>query len=262
MNDRLFERALHQWLEEGSDRTPPAAVDAVLLAIKTTPQQRDLRILRRFTRMPNYLRYAAAVAIVATVGVGALFYFGSGRGVGADPSESPTLPTGTSIPSVAPTATPSPSPEPVAFTSPLYRYTVTVPGDWVATAATIPWQGRTTPIDLSLDKFRGPPASPDFEDVYVASQPLDGMTPDEWMLGYAEAMASSPRDCKGPVDAWAEADVDSLATRRIDLECQGIRLSDVVFVVENRGHLMTGNRDVIALFLSTFEHGEFFGQTP
>ena len=37
-DDRAFERAVDDWLEDGSDRTPRPAVDAVLLAIKTTPQ--------------------------------------------------------------------------------------------------------------------------------------------------------------------------------------------------------------------------------
>lgn len=155
---------------------------------------------------------------------------------------------------------PSPSGVPVSFTSPLYRYTVTVPAGWVVTAATVPWQGQPVPTNSSPDAFRGPPANPDFDDVYVASQQIpDGMTPDAWMLGYAELMAASSRDCKGPIEAWTQADLGSLAIRRIDLECQGIRVSDVVFVVENRGYLMTGNRETIALFLETFEHGEFFG---
>ena len=35
-NDRVFERAILDWLEEGPDRTPPAAVDAVLLATNHT----------------------------------------------------------------------------------------------------------------------------------------------------------------------------------------------------------------------------------
>ena len=32
----LFERAVRDWLEDGSDRTPRPAIDAVLLAVKTT----------------------------------------------------------------------------------------------------------------------------------------------------------------------------------------------------------------------------------
>jgi hypothetical protein len=81
------------------------------------------------------------------------------------------------------------------------------------------------------------------------------MTSAAWMLDYAERMAASGRDCKGPVDAWTDAVVGSQAIRRIDLVCQEIRLSDVAFVVDGTGYVMTGNREVIALFLDTFQPG-------
>jgi hypothetical protein len=37
--------------------------------------------------------------------------------------------------------------------------------------------------------------------------------------------------------------------------CQEIRLSDVAFVVDGTGYVMSGNREVIALFLETFQPG-------
>ena len=69
MSDQLFERAVRDWLEDGSDRTPRPAIDAVLLAVKTTRQERDLRIPRRFTQMPTYMRLAAGIAIVPMHGL-------------------------------------------------------------------------------------------------------------------------------------------------------------------------------------------------
>ena len=90
MSDQLFERAVRDWLEDGSDRTPRPAIDAVLLAVKTTRQERDLRIPRRFTQMPTYMRLAAGIAIVAVVGVGALAYFNGGPNTGAPPTPAPT----------------------------------------------------------------------------------------------------------------------------------------------------------------------------
>jgi hypothetical protein len=47
MSDQLFERAVRDWLDDGSDKTPPTAIEAVLLAAKTTPQERVLGIPRR-----------------------------------------------------------------------------------------------------------------------------------------------------------------------------------------------------------------------
>ena len=99
VSDQLFERAVRDWLEDGSDRTPRPAIDAVLLAVKTTRQERDLRIPRRFKQMPTYMRLAAGIAIVAVVGVGVLAYFTGGPNTGAPPTPAPTT-----------QATPTPSP--------------------------------------------------------------------------------------------------------------------------------------------------------
>jgi len=148
MSDQLFERAVHDWLEDGSDRTPPAAIDAVLLAVKTTPQERDLRIPRRYTVMPTYLRLVAGIAIVAVLGLGAVLYVNRGTGprVGGEPTPSPTL---------APTAAPSPTAAAAAtlgpldttawttFTSSEYGFSVGHPPDWTVIPATRGWSFAT-----------------------------------------------------------------------------------------------------------------------
>ena len=141
MSDRQFDRAVRGWLDDGSDRTPPAAIDAVLLAVKTTSQERDLRILRRTTQMPTYVRLAAGIAIVAVVGVGALMYIGNSPGVGGAPTPSPTP---TPVASAAPSAPPSLAPgisgwKP--YTSAVYGYTMSYPQGWyVADRASHKWE--------------------------------------------------------------------------------------------------------------------------
>ena len=102
MNDKSgFDRAVAQWLDDGTDATPPGVIDAVLLAARSTPQERDFRIPWRTASM-TYLRVAAVIAIVAVGGVAALYAFGPGPNVGSgltpDPTTQPTLP---------PTASPS-----------------------------------------------------------------------------------------------------------------------------------------------------------
>jgi hypothetical protein len=107
MSDRTFERAVLDWLEDGSDRTPPPAIDAVLLAVKTTPQERELAIPRRFTTMTSSVRLlAAAIALMAVVGGGAIWYVGL--------TNPPPTPTQSPIPSStpAPTASQGPTPSP------------------------------------------------------------------------------------------------------------------------------------------------------
>lgn len=108
-HDRAFERATRDWLEAGSDRTPRATVDAVLLAVRTTPQERDLRIPWRTPTMPKNLRLVAMIAIVAVVGLGASALLRNGSSVGPSPTSSPSVvPSPTTIPSpTAPSVTPS-----------------------------------------------------------------------------------------------------------------------------------------------------------
>lgn len=89
MSDRTFERAVRDWLEDGSDRTPAHAIDAVLLAVKTTRQERDLRIPRRFTTMPTFMKLAAGIAVVAIAGWLGLSTLGGRLGPAAPPSPSP-----------------------------------------------------------------------------------------------------------------------------------------------------------------------------
>jgi hypothetical protein len=139
MSEQKFERAVVDWFEDGSDRTPQRAIDAVLLAVKTTPQERDLRIPWRFPRMlaVNRATGFAAVALVAVVGAGTLIYLNSPGtgGAGGKATPSPTL-------AVAPTASRPPvsTPQPSfvapgitgwqTYTSAAYGYTISIPSDW------------------------------------------------------------------------------------------------------------------------------------
>lgn len=90
MNDtRDFDRAVARWLDAGSDATPPEVIDAVLLAARRTPQERDLRVSWSAAPM-TWLAYAAAVvAVVAVAGVAALYAFGAGLNVGTEPTPQP-----------------------------------------------------------------------------------------------------------------------------------------------------------------------------
>lgn len=153
-------------------------------------------------------------------------------------------------------AGPSGSQLPVSFTSPLYRYAVSRPGDWDVRPATVAWPAANTlgTNPAWVDWFEGPAAEVEYVRVLVAAQPVPtGMTRDAWILDNAERQAASGRDCKGAVEDWTDAVVGSLEIRRVDLTCYGMGLSDVAFVVDGIGYVMSGNRPVIALFLETFE---------
>jgi hypothetical protein len=147
MSDRLFERAVIDWLEDGSDRTPRRAIDGVLLAVKSTPQERDLRIPWRLPQMLGLSRATglAAAALVAVIGAGALFYLGSSKpggpgGPGAQASSAstatpaPTAPATTAPPTTAPTPQPTFDPTSASawqeYTSAVYGFTMKYPSGW------------------------------------------------------------------------------------------------------------------------------------
>ena len=131
MSDHLFERAVREWLDDGSDRTPRPSIEAVLLAVKTTRQERDLRILRRFTLMPTYMRLPAAIAIVAIVAVAFIALLPRAPGFGS-PGPSPT---------------PSANPNPTQSTVDLGTITLT---DTDCT-----WTGNPGSIDAALEPVLG-----------------------------------------------------------------------------------------------------------
>ena len=96
-DDREFLRATTDWLEAGSDRTPPKAVDAVLLAVRTTRQD---RVLRSPWRVIDMQALAKALVVATAVVAIALAWINFG-------------PSGNGIVGTAPTPTPSPTPTPV-----------------------------------------------------------------------------------------------------------------------------------------------------
>src|SRR5262245_58289289 len=139
-DDRTLERAARSWLEAGPTAAPDHAVDAALLAIQTTPQERDWHVPWRTPTMNSRFAIAAA-AVVAVVAIGlvALGRLGpTSSGVGALPSPS-LAPAQSTAP--APSGTPAPSREPApslaavgeltkAYVSDRYAYKIGYPAAW------------------------------------------------------------------------------------------------------------------------------------
>lgn len=112
-DDRSLERAARSFIESGPTQAPERAVEAALLRIETTSQERNLRVPWRITMSIPARVAAAAVIGVLAIG-GTLFLIGragqpnvGGPGASASPSASPT----SSVPpSIAATTTPSNGP--------------------------------------------------------------------------------------------------------------------------------------------------------
>jgi len=144
-DDTAFERATRELMELGSDRTPDTTIDAVLLAVRTTPQERDLRIPWRNAPMSNLTRLVAAIAIIVVVGVAALIAINRGPNVGG-------------LAAPTPTATPAPTLPAGQIPSGTYRagfVTYTLPAGWTAFGSlTILKSNAEPPKGMAVDLWQ------------------------------------------------------------------------------------------------------------
>jgi hypothetical protein len=141
-DDRSLERAARSWIEAGPTQAPDRAVEAALLRIQTTKQERDLRIPWRLPKMTTPARVAAA-AVIGVLAIGGAVYLisPSGRSNVGVPGPSPTAPPSAS-------AAPSPSAALVPGAAP-----ATTLGDWQAMSdgAITGLFGGNEHIQLSID---------------------------------------------------------------------------------------------------------------
>lgn len=113
-DDRSLERAARSWLEDGPTEAPDHAVEAALLTIQSTTQERDWLPWRTrpMTQTLRLLAGAAAVAALVVVGGALILRPGAGSSVGGQSSAAPSV---SAPPASAPTgASPSASASPIA----------------------------------------------------------------------------------------------------------------------------------------------------
>ena len=237
-DDQAFERATRAFLGEGSDRTSTATIDAVLLAVRTTPQERDLLIPWRTAHMSTPIRIVAAIAAVVVIGVVLLIGLGLGTGSpnvggpgGASPTPAPTA-------SVSP---PSPSPQPsvatgtasiTTYTSNRYGFSIGHPADWTERPAISTWAlppgngsagagGPDDPMGTSTEGFIAPGGA-----VLVSA----------WSVAVAQGTSAA---------AWIQAYCPKATS-----PCTGIPARTVAVTMDGHaGSLVTFSDDVEAFFL-------------
>ncbi len=133
--DRELTRIVRSWLEEGATALPDRVLDAVLDQVPATRQRRAWWPARRSPHVNASIRIAiaaAAVVIVALIGIKLVPGTGGVGGVAGPPM--------TPLPTASPTPTPSPTPVPTlppsgAVAPGTYRsdfMTFTVPAGWDA----------------------------------------------------------------------------------------------------------------------------------
>lgn len=141
-DDRSLERAARSWIEVGPTQAPERAVEAALLRIQTTSQERDLRIPWRLPRMTTPARVAAA-AVIGVLAIGGAFYL-----------ISPSGRSSVGVPGPSPTASPSASAEPSASAALVTAAApATTLGDWQALSdgAVFGLFAANEKIQLSID---------------------------------------------------------------------------------------------------------------
>jgi hypothetical protein len=205
-DDRTLERAARSFIEVGPTRAPEHAVDAALLRIESTTQERALRIPWRFPTMPLPARLVALAVVGALVLIGLAMLGGT---VGSSPS--PVEPTSQAIAPAS--ASPSPSPTPTvvpvrALPESGYvgpgRYVTTMPDAPVDAAFTIDtiwdsggwWIGNQTP-PTSISFWTVANVYRDACDTATLPDPPIGPTVDD-LVAALDAQANT--DMSAPVD--------------------------------------------------------------
>ena len=208
---RRLEQMTREFLELGPTRAPDEPIRAALRMVQRTPQERDFGFRLRPSQrwLPLRLAMAAAIVVVALVGVGQL-RLPTGN-VGGGPS-----PSATASPAVTPnpSLTPSPSPTPLdtttwlTFTSDRYGVSVLHPADWVVTRASEFWDLQADRnmfrVGLVLDTLVAPSNNPQF---HVFSMGLPPGTSEDAFLAEFSKFTLEP-DCIPPRVEWAPITID------------------------------------------------------
>jgi hypothetical protein len=187
--DRSLERAARSWIEAGPTEAPERAVDAALLLIQTTPQERDWHVPWRSRPMTQTTRLLAGSVAVAIALLGGVFVlrFTENHGIGG-PSPSNLTPTASPAPTSSPPVDASLPILDRTFTSDRYGYTVAYPSGWTRELATASWAagaknnwGSGMNDELSTTSVRFSAA---------AQQLADGQTADAWLQAYGALFGS------------------------------------------------------------------------
>lgn len=120
-----FDRRASAWLADGPTELADRVLDAALREVHLTHQRRGWSAPWRASSMSFPLRAAAAIAIVAIVGVGAFAYFNRAPTTGGQPTAIPTI-----QPTLPPLSEGALAPGRYAYDGDGLRVIVTVPAGW------------------------------------------------------------------------------------------------------------------------------------
>jgi hypothetical protein len=187
-DDRSLERAARSFIEAGPTQAPDRAVEAALLRVQTTKQERDWHVPWRTPSMTPTTRLLAGIAAIAVILAGGLLLFRPGSDIQTGgPGPSVPGPNGSLGPSAAPSGSPMGAQVPSlteTFVSTRHGFSVHYPAGWTVTNATVAWAPGGSNVwnsgindelsNVGVARFSG------------ASQALGaGQTGEQWITAYA-----------------------------------------------------------------------------
>ena len=208
-DDRSIERAARTWLERGPNQAPERAVQAALLRIESTPQERDWHWPWSGLRIDRRVGATVAIAVIAIALVGGSTLLPAGPKLGPTAQPAPTAsPSARATPqsSASPSAGATPQSSALAspattglpaftrtFVSDRYGFSVRYPDRWQARRAAESWVfGLTTSWGAAtVDDLHGADVR-----LSAASQPLK---PGETPAGRLQAMIGASPVCQARV---------------------------------------------------------------
>ena len=238
---RDVEHALDVYLGPGDDEVADRVIDGALSTIEHTKQRRTIRSPWRFFDMPQFPKLlATAAAVIVVVAASGWFL-----------SRSLVPSVGTSPPPSTASARP---PTPIAvtttteFTSSRYWYTVRHPVQLSARPAYGFWELGTalSPTSPGLDTFIGQMSGGEAF-FGIASQPLpSNLSPEKWLTDHADLNARTfGESCGGRPSDWMPTTGLGEIGRRAALTCNGLPVTEIVFVHEGRGWIITGDAAIV-----------------
>ena len=211
-DERTLERTARSWIEAGPTHAPERAVEAALLRIETTTQERDLRIPRRITVNPIARLAGAAIAGILVVG-SFILMARPGSNIG---TQTPPPTQGSPSPSLA-----SPSGSPVldaTFTSARHGVTISYPTGWTVRPATVTTASisEATGVLEAYDMV----SSDDARFIVVSGRLPKGQSFDQYLAQQDAAFADAgPAGCHFAAANRQRVRVDLVAATLTDSDC-------------------------------------------
>lgn len=250
-NGRDPEEIIATWLEDGPIVLPAETRRAIVVGLRTQPRAGRMALVGGLGMSPLIRTLTAAGAAIVVLAVVGVLILGRSPSATVGASASPPPAASPSVgPASSSTGSGGSATAGVAFTSPLYGYTVDHPAGYQPTPATAAWDGSSDigPDSSQTDRFFG---GPQRNFVGIVSLPLPiGTTGTAWMDTYVAAVAGRP--CAIPRTAWTDTTQTGVPARHAEFSC-GSDAAEIIWVTGSTAWILTGERAAVGVMAPTMK---------